>query len=673
MKLRNIILATASAGLLGLFAVSCDNQGEDVSKPECTFSESTLEFGSAADVQTVKLLATRDWVITCDSSFVGISPLKGTASSNEVEIEITVTKNTGYSRSAVVKANAGNGLAKATLTIEQAGEKGEYVVPTVTIAEFIESDGETEYVVSGKITSVNTTYKYVYINDGTGEIEVYQPTNWSDFESQLAVGATLTAQGKYTLYTNSSGKTYDELVGKILSVVPKQAQENVEEVTCAVFITTDGTTEYIISGEITSVSTDYKYAYISDGTAEVEVYQPTNWSDFADKIKVGATMKAQGVYSKYTNASGKTFDELVGVILSIEEAAAVEEEATGSGTLEDPYNPKAAYDVAAALESGAKTSTDVYVKGVISKVTYTFSAAYGTATFNISEAGATTGTQLPCYSIYYLGNTAWTEGDAQIAVGDEVVICGKLTNYSGNTPETASKEAYVYSLNGETSIAQSAVFGVAKKAISVAASATSATVSVTGNVAWTASSEDATIDVTSGEGKGDITVTFDANTDEENTKTYTVTVSTTADVDVQSYNVVITQGKAGSTQVEFVIADIASENSWANGTQYSSITKEGVTLTASGGGNTGKFYTNGNEWRFYQTESASLTISVSDGQTFVSASFEYNIANTGVLLDSDGAQVASGDESSSLTYSVGNTGSASNGQVKFTKIVVSVE
>ena len=33
---------------------------------------------------------------------------------------------------------------------------------------------------------------------------------------------------------------------------------------------------------------------------------------------------------------------------------------------------------------------------------------------------------------------------------DEVIICGKVTNFKGTTPETASKQAYIYSLNGVT-------------------------------------------------------------------------------------------------------------------------------------------------------------------------------------------------------------------------------
>ena len=36
-----------------------------------------------------------------------------------------------------------------------------------------------------------------------------------------------------------------------------------------------------------------------------------------------------------------------------------------------------------------------------------------------------------------------------LAVGDKVVLCGKLTKYK-TTYETSSKKAYLYSLNGKT-------------------------------------------------------------------------------------------------------------------------------------------------------------------------------------------------------------------------------
>ena len=119
------------------------------------------------------------------------------------------------------------------------------------------------------------------------------------------------------------------------------------------------------------------------------------------------------------------------------------------GTLENPFTPTQALEEAGKLENKAKSESDFYIKGKISSIKYTFSAQYGTAQFNISEDGSTTADQFLIYGTYYLGNRAWAEGDTQIAVGDEVIICGKLTNYNG-TLETVNKENYIYSLNGKT-------------------------------------------------------------------------------------------------------------------------------------------------------------------------------------------------------------------------------
>lgn len=124
-------------------------------------------------------------------------------------------------------------------------------------------------------------------------------------------------------------------------------------------------------------------------------------------------------------------------------------EATGDGTLANPYNAVAATDVAKALESGAKTEGNVYVKGIISNVKYTYSTKFGTATFSISEDGKVANSFL-CYGVYYFDNKAYDDEEAtNIKVGDEVIICGKLMNYNG-TYETSNKEAYLYSLNGIT-------------------------------------------------------------------------------------------------------------------------------------------------------------------------------------------------------------------------------
>ena len=121
----------------------------------------------------------------------------------------------------------------------------------------------------------------------------------------------------------------------------------------------------------------------------------------------------------------------------------------GSGTQADPYNVVAIAQLAAKLADKEVSTQDYYFKGKICSVKYTFSAQYGTATFNVSDDGKTGGTEFTAYSVYTFGNQPWVDGNTQVAVGDEVIICGKITNYGG-TLETASKQAYIYSLNGKT-------------------------------------------------------------------------------------------------------------------------------------------------------------------------------------------------------------------------------
>ena len=75
---------------------------------------------------------------------------------------------------------------------------------------------------------------------------------------------------------------------------------------------------------------------------------------------------------------------------------------------------------------------------------------YGNATFYISETGTDTDEQLYAYRTLYVGNRNYIDGDQQIAVGDEVILCGKVKYYQGTTPETMEKSSFIYSLNGNT-------------------------------------------------------------------------------------------------------------------------------------------------------------------------------------------------------------------------------
>ena len=116
-----------------------------------------------------------------------------------------------------------------------------------------------------------------------------------------------------------------------------------------------------------------------------------------------------------------------------------------------------------------------------------------------------------------------------------------------------------------------------------------------------------------------------------------------------------------------------------NGTLYSDFdVDDNVAVTFSGtpvgsyGQNTGKYYTAGNGVRIYQNEKPQFTI-VAEGKTIVSVKVTYTFDKGGVLTLDD-EQIASDAvvevNASSVTFSAGNTGTATNGQVRISAIEV---
>lgn len=593
MKIKHLFLA-AFAALATVFT-SCEKE-EDLGAPQITVNPTEISFESSASSKEVTLKATRAWTATAPE-WIALSATSGDASSSEKTISVTVAENKGNDRTGDVVFTIG--LAKATLKVVQKGEAGELKPGSGTQADpysvagviaYVESLGadvqsQEEVYVKGKVSAIEEAFSSSFGNgtfyitdDGAAtspafyvfRVKFLGNQKWAMGNTQIEIGDEVVICSKVVNYKGNKPETVmlgstvegGPYAGYLYSLNGKtedQKQEvdysNAPAKTVAEFIAAaDKTTFFKLTGKVGgSINTQYGNFDLTDETGTIYVYGVKNWNEFKDKATDGATVTLAGQYQLYKKEGQADKHEVVNAyILSCEGGTpTTDSEPKGSGTLEDPYNAAKALEVATALEPGAKTESDVYVSGKIASIKYTFSAQFGTATFDISDDGTTAVTKFTCYSVYYLGNRAWVDGDAQVKVGDDVVICGKLVNYkdekTGNTtPETASKEAWIYSLNGETSIEQSPVFGVASQSVNVGAGATSATVKVTGNVAWTASSENATVSPASGTGAADITVSFAANTDTENAKTYTVTVSTTADVATKSFTVTITQGKASS-------------------------------------------------------------------------------------------------------------------------------
>ena len=132
----------------------------------------------------------------------------------------------------------------------------------------------------------------------------------------------------------------------------------------------------------------------------------------------------------------------------------------------------------------------------------------------------------------------------------------------------------------------------------------------------------------------------------------------------------------GSVVASKVLADCG----WANQEQHAELTIDSVvkatvqgTAVGSYGLNTGKYYNTGAGWRIYQAEKATMTVSLEEGYELVSVKVTYTVDKTGVLT-LDGNHIASNEvvpaSGTSITFGVGNTGSATNGQVRISAIQV---
>ena len=226
--------------------------------------------------------------------------------------------------------------------------------------------------------------------------------------------------------------------------------------------------DFYVKGKISSIKFEYSAQYgtatyniSDDGSTGTEFtvygsyyFESKSWQEGQTQIAVGDEVIVCGRIINYNDKTPE-FADKKNYLVSLNGKTSSEvgpvdnpEDKMDHGTATAPISVADAIDDAVAIGTSASTS-DFYVKGKICSIKYEYSAEYGTATYNISEDGSE-GIEFTVYSSYYFDNKKWQEGDNQIAVGDEVVVCGKIVNYNGNTPEFVSKQNYLVSLNGNT-------------------------------------------------------------------------------------------------------------------------------------------------------------------------------------------------------------------------------
>ena len=91
------------------------------------------------------------------------------------------------------------------------------------------------------------------------------------------------------------------------------------------------------------------------------------------------------------------------------------------------------------------------------------------------------------------------------------------------------------------------------------------------------------------------------------------------------------------------------------------------------GQKTGKYYTSDVSYRMNQAATPSTVVKAAEGKTITSVKITYISQNTGVLTQGT-TQIESGSvvtvNANSITFGVGNSGTATNGQVRITAIEV---
>ena len=182
---------------------------------------------------------------------------------------------------------------------------------------------------------------------------------------------------------------------------------------------------------ITSISFILNSSKWADAnTANVGTLTKGAWSGDADEVVITIAGNTQ-IKSLTVNFDGTTPDPI-----------------DWTSSAEEPMDVPTVLERAEELQTGQESDVDVYVVGMISSIQLQFDAEHGTARFKISDDG-TENEEFTIYGTYYLGNRNWKEGDKEIKVGDDVVICGRVTKYNDGTLEMANKKSYIYSLNGE--------------------------------------------------------------------------------------------------------------------------------------------------------------------------------------------------------------------------------
>lgn len=493
MKLKNLLFVIAAA----VAVLACKK--EDPIPAGITVDKATLAVGSSGVTEQVTVTSSEAWtatVPTAAQSWLHIVP----ASGNKGVSTVTVTVDPCEGKGRTARINFMASLFNAGISVTQEGtvpagdgtlakpfsasEANAWVM--ANLADGATTPTNQKYYVKGKIHKINEyngvsqsyantdDHKATFFISDDGEksdtdFEAYRVyylggRAWREGDDDIKVGDEVIIYGQLKRYktTAETGGSYDfmySLNGATQGKAQKQDITQFEEKSIKEFIDLAKTdTYYRISGIVTgfqpSGNPPYQCNLTDASGASVQVYgvddaSDAGWATVANDgtLTIAAKYKA---YTKDGNTTHEAVDCIFGSFVAGQSA-----EPKGTGTLDDPFNAMGAEKhIKDNGDASYSDANEYYIKGKIANIKNEYDQAHGTAIFSISDDGQMKSTFL-CYSVRFLENKPWVDGNTQIKLGDEVIIKSKLTNYSG-TYETLSEQGdngykgFVYSLNGET-------------------------------------------------------------------------------------------------------------------------------------------------------------------------------------------------------------------------------
>jgi hypothetical protein len=427
MKLKYIIpslMAVVAAVFTG-----CSDDNDPSYLDAVRVSQSYVAIPKTGGSATITLKASSDWAFKAQRWIAGKDTTNAAAPK-----WLTVTPTSGGAGQVDITFSAEETLdgRNCELLLECNGEtqrinviQGLSEVSEVSVAEVMAGPNKT-YRVTGTVTKIaNTSYGNWYMNDGTSADDLYiygtldkagkSGANNSIAAWGIEVGDEVTIEGPKTVYNGTV-----ELVNVSVIKINKSLVK-VDSLSTNDPLSAEG-------GEVTA------YVTCKGNGVKVEIPEEAkSWLVISGLNGNNITFRAlpnEGDYRKAvvifkTTSEGKEYTAQATI------AQEAKPNAPGSEAL--PFTVAEA--IAKCKEIGSTASDQVYyAKGKISSIKEV-STNYGNATFNISDDGSDENA-LTCFRAYSLNNQKFVAED-EIAVGDEVVICGKLVNYKNETPQFA--------------------------------------------------------------------------------------------------------------------------------------------------------------------------------------------------------------------------------------------